>query len=230
MNPDIGSLLAATALFVGGHFALSSAALRPVLVQRLGERGFQGTYAAVALVALLWMIVAYVNSPWIPVWGDQPELRWVPIVIMPFSMILLITGATTRSPTSVVSEDAPGMPPADGILRITRHPIQWGISLWAASHLIAKGDLATIIFMGGFLILSQFGMAHIDRRREATLGAYWGPVAMTTSAVPFKALIQGRTTMDWAGIGLWRPALGLALYVVFLYAHEWVIGVGALPL
>ncbi len=49
---------------------------------------------------------------------------------------------------------------------------------------------------------------------------------MRTSAMPFVAAIQGRTAIDWKGIGLWRPALGIALYVIFLGGHRHIIGVG----
>jgi uncharacterized membrane protein len=112
---------------------------------------------------------------------------------------------------------------------VTRHPFLWGTALWAASHLAANGDTASMIVMGGILALSLGGMKHIDLRREATLGAAWGPVALTTSTLPFAALATGRTTMDWKGIGWWRPALALALYAALLYLHPWIAGVGAWP-
>ena len=72
-------------------------------------------------------------------------------------------------------------------------------------------------------------MWHIDRRREASAGADWGPVKLTTSAIPFAAIVQGRARFDWAGIGLWRTALSLALYVALLHFHDRLFGVSALP-
>ena len=83
--------------------------------------------------------------------------------------------------------------------------------------------------MGGILVLSLGGMWHIDQRREAALGAAWGPVKLTTSALPFGALMSGRTTMDWAGIGWWRPVIALLLYAILLHLHPLVIGVPAVP-
>ena len=71
-------------------------------------------------------------------------------------------------------------------------------------------------------------MWHIDKRREQSMGPAWGPIQMTTSAIPFVALLSGRTTMDWAGIGWWRPLLALAVFIVLLVSHYKVIGV--LPL
>src|SRR3546814_13569424 len=77
-------------------------------------------------------------------------------------------------------------------------------------------------------VLAIGGMLHIDHRRREILGSSWGPVALTTSAVPFLAATQGRSRIDWAGIGLWRVAGGLALYLVLLLAHEPTVGVGGL--
>jgi uncharacterized membrane protein len=68
-------------------------------------------------------------------------------------------------------------------------------------------------------------MAHIDKRREAALGSDWGPVAMTTSRLPFKAVLQGRCELDLAGIGWKRLFGGLALYALLLPAHGWLLGV-----
>ena len=96
------------------------------------------------------------------------------------------------------------------------------------THLTVNGDLADITLMGGILILSIGGMVHIDQRREEALGAAWGPVKMTTSVVPFAAIITGRTQLDWRGIGWWRPLAAIAIYGLILLAHTW-LGVSPLP-
>ncbi|RMD63924.1 MAG: NnrU protein, partial [Alphaproteobacteria bacterium] len=119
--------------------------------------------------------------------------------------------------------------PAPGILSVTRHPALWGFALWALSHLAVNGDGASMILMGGILVLSLGGMAHIDVRREEALGAAWGPTRLTTSVVPFAAILSGHTRFDWRGIGWQRPVVGLILYVVLMHAHETLIGVSALP-
>jgi len=113
---------------------------------------------------------------------------------------------------------------------VTRHPFLWGVTLWAASHIVVNGDVKTLVVMIGLLVLALGGMWHIDRRREAALGAAWGPIALTTSALPFQAILQGRTVLDWAAIGWWRPALALALYLALLALHETLFGVSVLPL
>lgn len=227
---NLNVLLAATLLFVGSHFLLAGPPLRGVMIERLGLRNFRLLYSLIAAVTLVWVIHAYVAAPTIALWPRFAILQWIPFLVMPFAFILLVAGVTTSSPTAVGAEAvALSSEPAPGILRITRHPFLWGAALWAISHLIALGDLASLVLTGGILLLSLLGMRQIDRKREAELGAGWGPIKLTTSVIPFQAILEGRTEMDWGGLGWWRPALGLAVYVIFLILHPHVIGVSALP-
>jgi predicted DCC family thiol-disulfide oxidoreductase YuxK len=71
--------------------------------------------------------------------------------------------------------------PARGVLRITRHPVMWGVGLWAAVHLVANGDLASLLFFGGFLLTALGGAWHLDRRLAATEGERWRCFVAVTS-------------------------------------------------
>ena len=231
MLETTNGLIAATLAFVGGHFLLSSRPLRPLLNERFGERAFRLIYSAAMTVSLIWMIAAFRAAPVIPVWQPAPVLAWVPLLVMPFASILLVAGLTSPNPTLVGGErfldGTPGSP-AVGMLSITRHPFLWGTGLWALSHVLANGDLSSIVMMGGIAVLSFAGMHHIDLRRESNLGATWGPMKLTTSVLPFGAVLTGRTKVDWRGIGWWRPALGLVVYAALLHLHRGLIGVSPL--
>ncbi len=233
MDAAFNALFAATLSFVGGHFLLSSAALRPRLVALLGVQGFRAAYSVAALAAFVWMVKAYGAASGTPLWTPPEALAWVPLLVLPAAFVLLVCALTTPNPTMVAGErllDGTPGPPAGGILTLTRHPFLWATALWAGSHLTVRGDAASLLLMGGILVLSLGGMHHIDRRREAALGSAWGPFALTTSVVPFAAIAGGRTRPDWAGIGWWRPALGLALYAALLLIHPWLTGVAVVPL
>ena len=224
-------LLAATVLFVGGHFLLSDRPLRGELIHRIGDKAFRLVYSASAVGAFVWLGISYGKAPTVVLWTAPAALYWVPLLVMPVAFILAVAGLTTRSPTAMGGEvllDG-SQNPAPGILRVTRHPFLWAVALWAASHILVNGYLASLIMMGGLLILSLGGMRHIDRRREDGLGSAWGPMKLTTSALPFAALASRRTSMDWKGLGWWRPALGLAAYIVFLGGHLHIFGVSPFP-
>ncbi len=232
MTGSLHHLLAATLVFVAGHFLLSSHSLRHPLASRLGEGPFRALYTLLAGASLMWMIFAYGAAPELVLWTPAPALRWVPVALMPLALFLVIAGVTTPNPTMVGGERVVDGGPEDqtpGILRVTRHPFLWGFVLWAVGHLLVRGDAASLIFFAGFLVLALGGMWHIDQKREAKLGASWGPVRLTTSLIPFAALASGRTRMDWAGIGWWRPLVALALYAALLHFHGVLFGVSALP-
>ncbi len=231
MLGSLDALFAATVLFVGGHFLLSSEPIRAPLHKWLGAQGFLVVYSLAVTGPLLWMAAAYAEAPFRPLWTPPPALRWVPAVLMPLASILVVAGVTTRSPTMVGGDRHGSGPedPAPGILRITRHPFLWGTTLWAVGHLAVNGDGASILLFGGILVLSLGGMWHIDQKRERSLGAAWGPIALTTSRVPFQAIVAGRTKFDWKGIGPARVVVGLAIYAILLQLHPWLFGVPALP-
>ncbi len=234
MTGTLNVLLSATVLFVGGHFLLSSVALRRPLTRRLGAQGFRAAYSILAGLAFVWMLMAYGDAPAVPVWNPPTVFRWIPLLVMPLATILMVCAVTTPSPTMVGGDTrGRGVPasfdPVPGILRITRHPMLWAFTLWAGAHLLVKGDAASLLLMGGVLVLSVGGMSHIDQRRAGTMGADWGPIALTTGVLPFAAILSKRTKMDWAGIGWWRLLLGIAVYLALLYLHPATFGVSPLP-
>jgi uncharacterized membrane protein len=146
-------LVLATLAFLATHF-VTSTPLRPALVNAIGEWPYRGAYSTVAFVTLVWMIWAYAGAPREPLWIG---IREIPYALMPLAFILIACGYY-RNPTMVgadkllKSED-----PARGMIRITRHPIMWGVMLWAAAHIVARGDVKGLIFFGGFLVLAAAG-------------------------------------------------------------------------
>jgi uncharacterized membrane protein len=226
MSRHLLSLIVAGLAFCGSHALLSSTAWRGVLRDQLGERGFLALYSLVAAATLAWFILAYLAAPTIALWPPRRWTAFVPIVAMPFASILLVAGYTTRNPTAVAMERAAmADDPAPGILRVTRHPIMWAIGLWGLSHLIANGDLASVIFFGMLAALALGGTVLIDRKKQLALGSNWARLAEVTSNLPFAALAAGRTRLRWREIGILRPAAGILLYAVLFRAHAIFAGV-----
>jgi uncharacterized membrane protein len=222
MDP-IAHLILATLVFLGTHF-VASTPLRQPLVEAISEHVYLGAYSLISLVTLGWMIWAYARAPFQPLW-QVPGLRLWPLVVMPFALILIAAGGMTRNPTAVMQAAAlRADEPARGIVRVTRHPIMWGVILWAAVHILARGDLASLVFFGGFLALAALGTTLIDARRAEALGEDWRRFAEVTSNVPFGAIVNGRNRFSFREIGWKRVGAGLALYVVLLLAHPYLFG------
>lgn len=225
MTGSLEWLAIAVAAFVGGHFVLSSVSVRGRLVRIFGEGSFLILYSAVAAVALIWMITAYGAAPRVPVWSPPAWTAWIPLVVMPVALLFLVGGYGVANPMAVGGEARAREPkPMRGMLTVTRHPILWGIALWAGSHLLANGTAPDLLLFGGILVLCLGGMAAIDHKRRLRLGSAWGPIALATSVVPFVAIAEGRQRLDWQGIGPVPPMLALVLYAILLLGHPWLTG------
>ncbi len=216
-------LLAAAALFLLTHY-VASTPLRAKLVASLGNGAYLGLYSLVAFATLGYLGWAYYRAPFAGLWYS-PGLRYVPLAVMPIAFLLIASALMTRNPTAVMQENAlKAQAPARGILRITRHPLMWGIALWAASHILARGDAAALVFFGTFLVLALTGTVLIDRRKRAALGEDWRRFAAVTSNIPLAAIVQGRNRLKAGEIG-WRQAgVALALYALVLWLHPLLFG------
>ena len=214
-------LTLATLAFIATHF-VSSTPLRMTLVEAFGERAFVGAYSVVSVLTIGWMSLAYGRAPVVPL-IQVPGLEAWPLVVMPFAFILVAAGVMTRNPSLVGQQHVlKAEEPARGIVRVTRHPVMWGIALWAAVHLLARGDAASLIFFGGFLFVALAGTRLIDARKGDTLGEDWKRFAAVTSNVPFTAIVEGRNRLVFAEIGWKRTGVGLALFAVLLMAHPYL--------
>lgn len=225
MDP-MAMLALATAVFLATHY-VASTPVRSVLVRGLGDKIYAGLYSLVALVTLVWMIWAYARAPLDRIWYGDEFRAWM-LLLMPLSLVLLVCGLTVRNPTAVgQGTGLKTMSEPRGILRVTRHPLMWAISIWAFLHLITRGDSASIILFGGLLLLAVSGPVLIDWRMDRSFGVDWLRFAAKTSNVPFAAIVQGRNQFRFEEIGWWKVLCGIALYVVLIILHPYVIGTRA---
>ena len=223
-------LAIAALLFVGSHFGLSSPALRPWLVRRLGEPRFVGLYSLLQILLLVWLVRCYIAAPVVPLWSPPGWTAWVPLIAMAPALLLMVGGLVQPNPTAVM-QDAKGAPDpaARGILTVTRHPVMWAFALWALSHLAAAGDAASVLLFAAIALLALLGTLAIDAKKRARWGKAWPAFAARTSNPPLAAVAAGRTRLDLAGIGWLVPAIAAAVYVALLLLHPLVIGVSPLP-
>jgi uncharacterized membrane protein len=231
MVGGITGMVLAVLAFVGGHILFAGTPLRVTLIDLVGgEARFRGVFSLYSAVTLIWVILAYAAAPFYPVWPDARWTHWLPVIVMPFACVLLVAGLSTPNVTAVGGERAAEMPdPVPGIMKLTRHPFLWGVTMWAVSHAIANGDMASLTLFGGMAVLALGGMPSLDAKTARRLGAAWGPIAMRSSLVPFVAIINGRTSLRIGEIGWGRIAAGIALYVLLVFAHPWIAGKPVFP-
>jgi len=201
-------LIAASVAFVGTHFLMSHP-LRPAMVGALGEKGFAGAYTIVSLLTFGWMIWAYpaasAEAP-APLW-DAGRAGFIIATLLMLLGSVLFMGSLRRNPAF----PRPGKPitkidDPNGVYAITRHPMMWGFSLWAAVHAIVNPTEASLVLGLAIAFLALAGAALQDRKKEALLGDLWRGWEAKTSFVPYGrglksadafALVLG--TLVWLG-------------------------------
>jgi uncharacterized membrane protein len=214
-------LYAACLAFLVTHF-MPSTPLRAPMVRVLGQWPYTGLYSLVAFAAIGWMSWAYTRAPIQPLWEG---VRWLPVVVMPISFVLLAGGLFANNPTVVGMYRLLKDPePARGMIRVTRHPVMWSFLIWALAHVLARGDLRALVFFGTFAVVAGLGTLLMDMRKAKSLGDNWARFAAVTSNVPFLAILQGRNRLDIKEIGFRNPAIGLALFAAFYSFHGALFG------
>lgn len=217
------NLIAASAYFLLIHFGVSGTKLRDALVARLGPGPYRGAFALASLLGLTWMIYAFRHAPAVPLWGFVPGFRPAAYLLVLIAFLFAVIGVATPSPTRVGMESKlkQGPESARGMVRITRHPFLWAVALWALVHLILNGELAAVILFGALLVLAVGGTAAIDAKRRRAFGDQWAQFAAVTSNIPFAAVAAGRNQLLPAvrEIGVWRPLVAIAVYVLAFYLH-----------
>lgn len=226
------SLIAACALFFLIHSLISGTGLRGVLTGAIGEKVYRGLFAAASLGAIVWMAMSYnqvseTGSRYL--WNLGYAGHGIAMLLVFLALIYVVVGVATKNPTAMQQEGLLAQAePAQGIVRVTRHPFLVGVTLWALAHLLANGDLGSLIFFGTFLLVSVVGMANIDAKRAKRDPEGWAKFAANTSRTPFVAIMQGRNTLKMGEIGWGKIAAGIVVFALFLYFHGWIFGVDVL--
>ena len=89
-----------------------------------------------------------------------------------------------------------------------KHPMLVGIKLWAIAHLVANGDLGSIILFGSLLLWAGY-RSHDDRKRRDDHGGVMFPIGGRGNDIV--AVVVG--TLIYLALGYWF--------------HPYVIGVPA---
>ena len=231
MDQSLLMLLLAVVGFVGLHLLLPLPPIRARLVAAVGEGAFRIGYSIQSVVLLVLVALAYREAVYEPLWHAS-WLGWLPVVVMPVALWLVVGSLSTRNPTSV----APGgqavlVPGAELPLytAITRHPMLWGFLLWALAHLAANGDLASLFLFGGIAVLTAVGMLGIDAKKRRDAGFDYAALASRTSRVPFAATLAGRNRLRFTRGDAVRLLVAVILYALLMHLHPWLFGVLPYP-
>ena len=189
----LGVLILGLALFIGTHLFVTRRSQRAAVIARIGEWPYKGLVSVISIIAVVligWGFARYRATEWIDVWYPPSWARHLNVLLM-WPAVICVTAAYF---------------PGD-IKRTLKHPMLVGVKLWAAGHLIANGDLGSIILFGSFLAWAV--VDRISLKYRADLGA--PPIPYGGRRNDYLAIVVG-------------TILYFALGLVF---HPLVIGVPA---
>jgi uncharacterized membrane protein len=179
--------------FLGVHLLPTLPDLRGRLTARFGESGYKALFSAFSIAAFVLLVYGFAKAPAVQVWSPPEWTRWAAIVLMLPAFIFLVAAYV------------PGE-----IRAKVKHPFLVGIKIWALAHLLANGDLASIILFGSFLAYAAYDRITL-KGREA------------------RGLVTAPAT-EPARNDVITVALGVAFYLAFLvWLHPLLIGTAPLP-
>lgn len=214
------------ALFLGTHFAISSATVRPRLISAVGDRRYPGIYSLVAFATLGPLIYEFAYhkhaGPMLWYLRANTPLRWLAWLLMFLALILFVASLLNPNPGGLAATAIAGEP--RGVLKITRHPGFVAFSLFGLAHILMNGWAGDVIFFGMFPALGILGGMHQDARKIRDLGERYREFKAKTSFVPFAALISGcqrwnSGDMPWGAIGA-----GTVLTIAIVALHPTIFG------
>ena len=186
-------LIAGLVVFLGPHTLTALRGPRQQAINRVGLPAYKIGYSiasAVGIALIAYGFARYRASGWIDLWYPPAWTRHVAVGLV-WPAIICIVAAYIRG----------------DIYRVLKHPMLVGVKLWALAHLIANGDLGSVLLFGLVLAWAVFDRISLKRRRDA--GAPPIPVGGRRNDVI--AIVVG--TVLYLALGLWF--------------HPWVIGVPA---
>jgi len=148
-------LVVGLAAFIGAHVFVTLRAPRAAVIARIGEWPYKGLMALVSLAGLVLIgygFGQYRASGWIDLWYPPRWTYYVAQFLM-WPASIFVVAAYIRG----------------NIWRTLKHPMLVGVKTWAVAHLIANGDLGSILLFGSFL--GWAGYDRITLKRRTDLGA-----------------------------------------------------------
>ncbi|MGC2812854.1 MAG: NnrU family protein [Bradyrhizobium sp.] len=140
-------------LFLGVHTLTTKRDLRARVIGTMGEGGYKIGYALASLLGLVlivWGFGHYRAAGMWEVWTPPTAFKHITVALM-LPAVILVVASYIRG----------------RIYSVLKHPMLAGVKLWAAAHLLANGDLGSIILFGSFLGWAVFDRISLKHRVDA---------------------------------------------------------------
>ncbi len=148
----LAGLVVGLMLFLGVHTLTTRRDLRAALIGSTSEGTYKIFYSLVSFAGMAligWGFGHYRATGWIDVWYPPTAMKHITIALMLPAVILVVASYLRGKIYSAV-----------------KHPMLAGVKLWAFAHLLANGDLGSIILFGSFLAWAVYDRISLKRRTD----------------------------------------------------------------
>jgi len=183
-------LLLGIVLFIASHSIGMAPALRTSLKSSMGDNGYRAFYSVFSIIGLVVLVYGfsyYRANGWVEVWAPPTGLRHLNSLFMLVSFVAL----------------AASLAPRGYIKARLKHPMLVGVKAWAFGHLLANGDLGSMIMFSALLAWAVVN--RISYKWRPGEGIQTGEIRVLGDAI---AII-----------------IGLIAYGAMLHFHQTLIGV-----
>ena len=185
-------------IFLGMHCLSMARASRAALIERVGEGAYKGIYSLLSVAGIVLIAVGYGQyraGGYIPVWDPPVWTRHLALLLV---WVAFVCVAAAYLPGRIKAR--------------LKHPMLAGVKIWALAHLLANGDLGSILLFGS--ILAWAVAARISVKRRDVAAQHGGTAAPAGWRNDILAVV-----------------IGTAIYLAFVFwLHPWLIGVPVLPM
>lgn len=139
-------------IFLGAHVFVTLRNERAEMIARFGETNYKigfSVVSAVGIALIAWGFSLYRAGGWINVWYPPVWTRHLAALLMWPAMILFVAAYARGN-----------------IYKTLKHPLLAATKLWALAHLIANGDLGSIVLFGSILAWAVYDRISLKRRSD----------------------------------------------------------------
>jgi uncharacterized membrane protein len=144
-------------LFFGIHMLPFYPEYRAQLIEKLdsdaidAEDLYKIIFSIISLLGLIFIGIGKGSMEYIGLWDVPLFFRYVTVVLIPISFILMVAAYLPNNIKSYVP-----------------HPMLTGVIIWGVTHMIVNGDVASIILFGSFVVYSVVAIKLINKREFDT--------------------------------------------------------------
>ena len=189
-------LILGLVIFFGAHLFTTFRSRAPGkdIKTKMGQGPYMGVYSLVSIAGFVLIVWGFGAARPAPIlYTPPPGFAHLNLLLMVFAMILL---AAAYAPTGHIK-------------KAVKHPMLAAVKIWALGHLLANGELNSVLLFGSFLAYGVIDRIALKRRGDN------GP--------PADAVVSAKGDVAAVVIGL------VAYVVILVWLHPLLIGVPARP-